>query len=38
LFDDWVADCPLDYRSHNAPAVRDVLGTLLLSLLARHRR
>ena len=34
LFNDWVADCPLDYRSPNAPAVRDVLGTLLLSLLA----
>ncbi len=38
LFDDWVADCPLDYRSPNAPAERDVLGTLLLSLLAGHRR
>ena len=38
LFDDWVADCPLDYRSPNAPAERGVLGTLLLSLLAGHRR
>ncbi len=38
LFDNWVAACPLDYRSPNAPAVRDVLGTLLLSLLAGHRR
>ena len=38
LFDDWVADCPLDYRSPNAPRQRDVLGTLLLSLLAGHRR
>ena len=38
LFNDWVAACPLDYRSPNAPAVRDVLGTLLLSLLAGHRR
>ncbi len=38
LFNDWVADCPLHYRSPNAPAVRDVLGTLLLSLLAGHRR
>ena len=38
LFDDWVADCPLDYRSPNAPDKRDVLGTLLLSLLAGHRR
>ena len=38
LFDGWVAACPLDYRSPNAPAVRDVLGALLLSLLAGHRR
>ena len=38
LFNDWVAACPLDYRSPNAPAVRDVLGALLLSLLAGHRR
>ena len=38
LFDGWVAACPLDYRSPNAPAVRDLLGTLLLSLLAEHRR
>ena len=38
LFDDWVAACPLDYRSPNAPDERDVLGTLLLSLLAGHRR
>ena len=38
LFDDWVADCPLNYRSPNAPAERDVLGTLLLSLLAGHCR
>ena len=38
MFDDWVAAGPLDYRSPNAPAKRDVLGTLLLSLLAGHRR
>ena len=38
LFEDWVEDCPLDYRSPNAPAKRDVLGTLLLSVLAGHRR
>ena len=33
-FDDWIAACPLDCRSPKAPAERDVLGTLLLSLLA----
>ncbi len=30
--------CPLQYRSGNAPAKRDVLGTLVLALLAGHRR
>jgi hypothetical protein len=38
LFDGWVADCPLHYRSPNAPSKRDVLGTVLLSVLAGHRR
>lgn len=38
LFDDWVSSCPLDYRSPNAPAKGDVLGTLFLSVLAGHRR
>ena len=32
LFDGFVADCPLHYRSPNAPAKRDVLGTVLLSI------
>ena len=38
LFDAWVADCPLQLSSPNAPKKRDVLGTLLLSVLAGHRR
>jgi hypothetical protein len=38
LFDGWVADCPLHYTSPNAPTKRDVLGTVLLSVLAGHRR
>jgi hypothetical protein len=38
LFDAWVAACPVDYRSPNAPAKRDVLGTVLLSVLAGHWR
>jgi hypothetical protein len=38
LFDGWVADCPLHYTSPNAPNKRDVLGTVLLSVLAGHRR
>ncbi|MDP2165600.1 MAG: hypothetical protein Q8S26_00865, partial [Azonexus sp.] len=36
--DRWVADCPLTYSSGNAPTQRDVLGTLMLGLLAGHRR
>jgi Transposase DDE domain group 1 len=38
LFDEWVAGCPLTYESGNAPEVKDVLGTLLVSLLAGHHR
>ena len=38
VFDQWVSSCPLEYRSGNAPDKRDVLGTLMLGLLAGHRR
>jgi hypothetical protein len=38
LFDRWVEDCPLAYESNNAPEKREVLGTLLLSILAGHYR
>jgi Transposase DDE domain group 1 len=38
VFDRWVCECPLEYRSGNAPDKRDVLGTLMLGLLAGHRR
>ena len=38
LFQPWVDDCPLEYRSNNAPMKIDVLGTLFLSILAGHRR
>src|ERR1700761_1168381 len=38
LFDGWVQDCPLAYTSANAPKKRDVLGTILLSVLAGHWR
>jgi hypothetical protein len=36
--DAWVQDCPLHYTSPNAPSKYDVLGTLLLSILAGHNR
>lgn len=38
LFDHWVAACPLQLTSPNAPAVRDILGTILLSVLSGHNR
>lgn len=37
-FDALVADCPLFYTSPNAPSKRDVLGTVLLSVLADQSR
>ena len=38
LFEPRVADCPLDYTSQNAPAKRDLLGTLVLALLVGAKR
>ena len=38
LFEHWVKSCPLHYTSPNAPEVRDVLGTWLLSILDGQRR
>jgi hypothetical protein len=38
VFERWVSSCPLEYRSGNAPDKRDMLGTLMLGLLAGHRR
>jgi hypothetical protein len=38
LFERWVKQCPLYYTSPNAPNVRDVLGTWMLSILDGHRR
>jgi hypothetical protein len=38
VFERWVSGCPLRYSSGNAPEVKDVLGTMLLSLLAGHKR
>jgi len=33
VFERWVSDCPLSYRSGNAPDRRDELGKLTLGLL-----
>jgi hypothetical protein len=38
LYEALLADCPLRYTSPNAPTIRDVVGTLLLSILAGHKR
>ena len=38
LWQRWVDDCPLHFTSPNAPTKTDVLGTLLLSVLAGQRR
>jgi len=38
LFDRWVDTCPLKLRSPNAPKTRDILGTILLSILSGHTR
>ena len=38
VFDAWVRDCPLTRKSPTAADARDVLGTIMLSVLAGHRR
>ena len=34
----WIEECPLPLISNNAPSKTDILGTLMLSILAGHRR
>lgn len=38
LWPEWVKDCPLSFTSPNAPPKKDILGTILLSVLAGHKR
>ena len=38
VFDRWVQSCPLHYSSPNASSARDVLGTLMLGILAGSKR
>ena len=38
LFDAWVERCPMIFSSPNAQNKRDILGTVLLSVLAGHKR
>lgn len=38
LWERFVSGCPLEYKSPNAPKKEEILGTLLFSVLAGHRR
>jgi hypothetical protein len=38
LFEHLVQKCPLSYQSNNAPKKRDLLGTMLLSVLSGQTR
>lgn len=38
LFQDWVATCPLQFRSNNAPTHTNLLGTIVLAVLSGHQR
>jgi hypothetical protein len=38
VFEHWVQGCPLQYSSPNASPMRDVLGTLMLGILAGSKR
>lgn len=38
LWEQWVSECPLSYRSPNAPPKQDILGTIFLAVLAGHKR
>jgi hypothetical protein len=38
LFERWISQSPLSYKSNNAPQKRDVLGSFFLSILSGHNR
>jgi len=38
LWEEWVRLCPLEFTSNNAPSKEKILGTILLSVLAGHKR
>ena len=38
LWQKWVEDWPANYTSHNAPPKEDILGTLLMGVLAGQKR
>lgn len=38
LYRCWEESCPLELKSPNGSKIRDILGTLFLSVLSGHRR
>lgn len=38
VFDWWIKYCPMKFSSPNAPETRNILGTILLSVLSGHNR
>ncbi len=36
--EEFISNCPLAYKSNNAPEVKDILGTIILSVLSGHIR
>jgi len=38
LYQNWVSECPLLYKNKNGSRIEDILGTLMLSILAGHSR
>jgi hypothetical protein len=38
IFDELVEECPLEFTSNSASNVRDILGSMLLSVLSGHTR
>ena len=38
LFERLVANCPIRFKSNNAPKVSDVVGTMMVSILSGHTR
>lgn len=38
LWEEWVRLCPFEFTSNNAPSKEKILGTILLSVLAGHKR
>jgi hypothetical protein len=37
-YESLIKNCPLEYKSNNAPEVKDVIGTTMLSILSGHNR